>query len=149
VVGFLNVVAKEQVPAKAQRRKECAERLDQDLNHSILDHYFVGIHVLARHAQALSRAHVESPSVPIALDYVTAQISVCQRRSFVRAKILDREELPTYIEESQFSTIQKFDGRAASGRNIFRPPNRYFLAGAFWLFEVAKLRVEWLHYQES
>lgn len=101
-----------------------------------------------RVCKATARAHVKTPAVPVAFNHFAAQPAVRERRAFVRAKVFDGVKFSVDVEEGELRAVKKFDGCAASGRNVFDAADRNDLAFAHGLFEIIKFGIESLHVRE-
>src|SRR5215216_6704272 len=99
--------------------------------------------------QTCSRTHIEAPSVPVAFDHVTAQITVGKRRALVRAEIFDGMKLAAGMKEGQLSSVQQLDRRAAPLGHILYAPDRDGLAPSLRLFEITRFRVVRLHHCQA
>ena len=117
---------------------------DSYFNPAVLNNYFVSFN-RASVGYALAGANIEAPAVPVALDGVAAEMSVGERRSLVRTKILDGVKLSVYVVERQFRAVLELDGCAATGRHIFYSTDGGDLPFTLRLSKIPELWIKRLH----
>lgn len=117
------------------------QSLNDNFNPPVFNRHFVSFN-LASVGQTLAGANVEAPAVPVAFDGVAAEVAIGERRSLVRAKVLNGVKLSVYVVERQLRAVQKLDGCAATGRHLFGATDGDDLPFTLRLSEIPELWIK-------
>lgn len=112
-----------------------------NLYQSVLNSHWINFQ-LRPCRQTLPASQIELPAVPLTFDYMTTEPSFCERRPFVRAKILGGTEFAIYVEKSQLATVRQLDAGGTAQPKFFRATNGNSFACAARFTEVVGISTE-------